>query len=155
MLHANDVVPRERLIDELWGGSRHTATALQVHISQLRKLLGSDRIETRSPGTRSVSSPARLDLERFQSLIAQARGLEPVAAAGSLRQALSMWQGPPLAELEGYRSPGASGFAWRSCIWPQSRRGSRPISGSAATPSSCRLERLVAEHPLGSGCADS
>jgi YVTN family beta-propeller protein len=103
VLHANDVVPRERLIDELWGGEPpDTArTALQVHVSQLRKLLGSDRIETRSPGYALRLEPGELDLERFQSLVAQARGLEPAAAAGSLRQALSMWQGPPLAELEG------------------------------------------------------
>ena len=91
LLHANDVVPRERLIDELWGGEPpDTArTALQVHVSQLRKLLGSDRIETRSPGYALHVEPGELDLERFQDLVAQARRLEPATAAGSLRQALN------------------------------------------------------------------
>ena len=41
LLHANEVVSRDRLIDELWGASPpDTArTALQVYVSQLRKAL--------------------------------------------------------------------------------------------------------------------
>ena len=48
LLHANEVVSRDRLIDELWGGSPpDTAqTALHVHVSQLRKILGSETIVT-------------------------------------------------------------------------------------------------------------
>ena len=48
LLHANKVVSRDRLIDELWGGSPpDTAqTALHVHVSQLRKILGSETIVT-------------------------------------------------------------------------------------------------------------
>ena len=46
LLHANEVVSRDRLIDELWGASPpDTApTALQVYVSQLRKALGRDLI---------------------------------------------------------------------------------------------------------------
>jgi DNA-binding SARP family transcriptional activator len=43
LLHRNEVVPADRLIDELWEG-RPPATAakgLQVHVSQLRKELAS------------------------------------------------------------------------------------------------------------------
>src|SRR5919109_723124 len=42
LLHANEVVSAQRLIDELWG-ERPPATvgkSLQVHVSQLRKELG-------------------------------------------------------------------------------------------------------------------
>jgi DNA-binding SARP family transcriptional activator len=44
LLHANEVVSRDRLIDELWGASPpDTArTALQVYVSQLRTALGRD-----------------------------------------------------------------------------------------------------------------
>src|SRR6266508_1465814 len=52
LLHANTVVSRNRLIDELWGTSppETAQTALQVHISQLRKRLGREAISTRAPG---------------------------------------------------------------------------------------------------------
>ncbi len=62
LLHANEVVSRDRLIDELWGASPpDTArTALQVYASQLRKALGRDLILSqtwRGGGWRGV--PAR------------------------------------------------------------------------------------------------
>ena len=48
LLHPNQVVSRDRLIDELWGGQPPdtAATAIQVHVSQLRKALGPDVIVT-------------------------------------------------------------------------------------------------------------
>jgi len=54
LVHANEVVSAERLIDGLWGERppETAPTALQVHVSQLRKLLGAERIETRPPGYR-------------------------------------------------------------------------------------------------------
>ena len=54
LLHHNQVVSTDRLIDELWGEvpPRSGATALQVRVSQLRKALGAGaaRLETRAPG---------------------------------------------------------------------------------------------------------
>src|SRR5262249_25508733 len=42
LLHANDVVSSDRLLDELWGSEPPESgpTALQVRVSQLRKALG-------------------------------------------------------------------------------------------------------------------
>ena len=44
VLHANEFVPRERLIDELWGESPPptAAKAVQVYVSHLRKLLATN-----------------------------------------------------------------------------------------------------------------
>src|SRR6266849_2871272 len=54
LLHANEVVSSDRLLDELWvdGPPASGATALQVRVSQLRKALGpaGDRLETKTPG---------------------------------------------------------------------------------------------------------
>src|SRR5438445_6796683 len=54
LLHANEVVSSDRLVDELWPGEPPGSgvTALQVRVSQLRKALGpaADRLETRAPG---------------------------------------------------------------------------------------------------------
>ena len=51
LLHAGTVVPRGRLIDGLWGEAppETAQTALQVHVSQLRKVVGRGPIVTRSP----------------------------------------------------------------------------------------------------------
>ena len=101
LLHANGVVSRDRLIDELWGGEPpDTAhTALQVHVSQLRKLLGRDTIVTQTPGYLIRVSDGELDLHRFERLVATARAEEPAQVARLLREALALWRGAPLAEL--------------------------------------------------------
>jgi DNA-binding SARP family transcriptional activator len=101
LLRANEVVSRDRLIDELWGGSPPDSgkTALQVHVSQLRKALGRDLILTQSPGYLIRVSDGELDLHRFEQLVAAARAEEPVQAARLLREGLALWRGAPLAEL--------------------------------------------------------
>ena len=64
LLHANEVVPRDRLIEELWDGQapETASTAIQVHVSQLRRVLGPDVIVTQRPGylvrTRDGELPA-------------------------------------------------------------------------------------------------
>jgi DNA-binding SARP family transcriptional activator len=102
LLHANRVVSRNRLIDELWNGSPPdtAATALQVYVSQLRKALGRDTIVTQAPGYLVSAEPGALDSERFAQLVQEARGSEPDVAAERLREALALWRGPPLADLD-------------------------------------------------------
>ena len=101
LLHANEVVSRDRLIDELWGASPpDTArTALQVYVSQLRKALGRDLILTQPPGYLIRVSDGELDFHRFELLVATARTEEPAQAAPLLREGLALWRGVPLAEL--------------------------------------------------------
>ena len=54
LLHANEVVSSDRLIDELWGDHPPATAqkALQVHVSQLRKVLGprEEMLETSAGG---------------------------------------------------------------------------------------------------------
>ena len=102
LLHANDVVPRERLIDELWGGEppETARTALQVYVSQLRKALGRDVIVTKAPGYLIRVGPEELDLDRFDSLVDEARGEDAAGAAKLLRDALQLWRGPALEDLD-------------------------------------------------------
>jgi DNA-binding SARP family transcriptional activator len=102
LLHANEVVSRDRLIDELWGASppETAPTALQVYVSQLRKALGRDLIVTQPPGYLVRVSDGELDLHRFERLVATARGEAPAEAARLLREGLALWRGAPLAELD-------------------------------------------------------
>src|SRR5919198_3936619 len=71
LLHANDVVSVDRLVEAL-GGERPPAsavTALQGHVSALRKLLGAARIETRAPGYLFRLEPEELDVQRVEQLL--------------------------------------------------------------------------------------
>jgi DNA-binding SARP family transcriptional activator len=106
LLHADRVVPVERLVDDLWGADVPDSARkmIQIFVSQLRKQLPPGLIETRAPGYRSVLDRHSLDLHRFEALYAwgrEARGAGHVhEAAESLREALDLWRGPPLAEFE-------------------------------------------------------
>ncbi len=103
LLRANEAVSRDRLIDELWGDEppETASTAIQVHISQLRKVLGRDVIVTQTTGYAVRLEDGQLDLARFEHAVTSARGAAPAEAAERLREALSLWRGVPLAELDG------------------------------------------------------
>jgi DNA-binding SARP family transcriptional activator/tetratricopeptide (TPR) repeat protein len=112
LLHANEVVSADRLIDGLWGASPPGAAGntLQAHVSQLRKALGgkedahpNGRILTQRPGYVIQVHPDELDLACFEHLINRGRqalaGRELDVAARLLREALGLWRGPALAEF--------------------------------------------------------
>ena len=102
LLDANRVVSVDKLVDALWGEQppRTAMTSLQNFVSQLRKVLGSDVLETRMPGYRLHVAPGELDLDRFRQLCDAARGLEPAARAATLHEALALWRGPALADFQ-------------------------------------------------------
>src|SRR3954468_13668303 len=83
LLHANEAVSRDRLIDELWGDEppETVATAIQVHVSQLRKALGHDAIVTQPSGYLIRVGEGELDLQRFERSVASARTATPAAAS--------------------------------------------------------------------------
>ena len=64
LLSANRVVSIERLADDLYAGAPPVTAVTQVQrlVSELRKLLGADAIETRSPGYVLRVAPGCLDL---------------------------------------------------------------------------------------------
>ncbi len=105
LLHPNEVVPTDRLIDDLWGedSPERAAAALRVNVSRLRKTLPQDVLTTRSPGYVLRVGPDELDLHRFERLVDEgrsllARGLTADASV-RLREALSLWRGPALADF--------------------------------------------------------
>jgi predicted ATPase/DNA-binding SARP family transcriptional activator len=113
LVHANEPVSNDRLIDSLWG-SRPPATAktaLQGYITSLRRLLEPTRTK-RAAADVLVTTPAgyllrvgdgALDRHAFEALAA--RGHEALAAgrfaeaAELTRSALELWRGPALAEF--------------------------------------------------------
>jgi DNA-binding SARP family transcriptional activator len=101
LLEPGRIVSVDRLIDALWGEQppRTATTSLQNFISQLRKTLGAEVLETKAPGYRLRVRPGELDLDRFRVMVESARGAEPQTRAEKLRHALALWRGPPLADL--------------------------------------------------------
>jgi peptide/nickel transport system substrate-binding protein len=111
LLHANEVVARDTLIDELWG-ERPPASAphtLEAYVSRLRKTLPTDRsgepvLVTRAPGYMLRVGFDELDLHRFERHADEGRRAlathAPERAADKLRQALALWRGRPLSDVE-------------------------------------------------------
>jgi DNA-binding SARP family transcriptional activator len=102
LLHAGEVVSTDRLIEELWAGKPPKAAvgSLQNLVSDLRKALGRDLVRTRQPGYVLDVEPEQVDLHRFERLVAQAsEGGDAERRSELLREALSLWRGPPLADL--------------------------------------------------------
>jgi DNA-binding SARP family transcriptional activator len=107
VLNANKVVSSEALINVLWGEDPPDTArkALQMHISQLRKLLerdgGQPVIVTRPPGYELRVGAASVDSARFERALGEAdRAGGPRAMAERLREALALWRGPALADVE-------------------------------------------------------
>ena len=102
LLQPNRVVPRDRLIDELWDTAppETARTALQVHVSGLRKTLGRERILTQAPGYLVRIEPGELDLDRFEQLLGGGDRGDSAGAAEAMREALALWRGPPLGDLD-------------------------------------------------------
>lgn len=101
------LVTTDCLVEDLWPGDQpETARhALHVYVSRLRKALGPDRdnLESRRSGYVLSIDPDELDAARFERLAvegraAHARG-DPETATALLREALSLWRGPALADV--------------------------------------------------------
>ena len=101
LLQAGRVVPTERLVDLLWGDDApKTATAsLQNSVARLRRALGSDVLETRTPGYVLNATQEQIDARRFEQALRDSRRLPPVERRASLEAALALWRGPALAEF--------------------------------------------------------
>ena len=106
LLHANEPVSTDRLAIALWGDDAPAGAAktIHVHVSRLRRALGEpDAVVTTPGGYQLRVLPDELDADRFEQLAAEGRRAladgEPDRAAQVLREALSLWRGPALADV--------------------------------------------------------
>jgi predicted ATPase/DNA-binding SARP family transcriptional activator len=106
LVRADSVVSVDELVESLWpdGAPATAANTLQVHVSALRRCLGSERsrLETKPPGYVLRAGDA-LDAARFESLARQGR--EELAAGDARRAhelldaALGLWRGAAFADF--------------------------------------------------------
>src|SRR5215207_2592370 len=108
LLHPNEVLSKDRLIDVLWAERPPPTAAKMLHnyVSQLRRTLGGNgsaaALETRGNGYLLRLDPGERDVDRFEQLLSRGRDLrteDPKAAAEVLGEALALWRGPPLADF--------------------------------------------------------
>jgi len=141
VLEANRVVPRDRLIDALWDESppETARKALQVHVSQLRKVLGHERLETSGPGYLLRVDGDELDVARCRRLRAE----------GRLDEALGLWRGPPLADVADQRfaQPDVARLLELRLVLSE-ERAERELQGGRHAELAGELEALVAASPL-------
>jgi predicted ATPase/DNA-binding SARP family transcriptional activator len=99
LVHAGEPVPAQRLVEQLWGEDPPptATTALQVHISGLRKAIGAALLTTPA-GYRLAAGADQVDHLRFEQAVRDALGHlpdHPARAAAGLAAALELWQGEP------------------------------------------------------------
>jgi DNA-binding SARP family transcriptional activator len=144
LLHANEVVSVDRLVDELWGAEPPAtqANTLQQTVSRLRRALGPDRIETRPPGYLLRVKRGELDLERFEELVSE-------GDADALRDALALWRGEPLADFayEAF-AQGAIARLTELRLAALERRIDADLARGSPAGLVGEIEALVADHPL-------
>jgi predicted ATPase/DNA-binding SARP family transcriptional activator len=105
LLSRGAIVPRERLVDALWGDRPPPSaqSSLQVYVHGLRRAVGADRVETRGSSYRVCVEPDEFDLVRFERLLARGRRAladgAPAEADEALDAALGLWRGEALADL--------------------------------------------------------
>src|SRR3954470_18719443 len=107
LLEPNRVVSRDSLIDALWGEAPPDTArnTLQAHVSHLRKLLPDGALETAPSGYRLVVAPETVDVFHFVGLAQEGRSRlaagDLAGSAATLRAALDLWRGAPLADFVG------------------------------------------------------
>ncbi len=165
LLQPNEVVSIDRLIDALWG-ERPPAGAVknvQVHVSRLRKALerGAEGVGDSAKGIVSTRAngyvlqvvPGEVDVDRFERLVEGGRralARDDLEHAGkTLREALALWRGPPLADFS-YESFAQGEIARLDelKLGALEERIDADLALGRHDLVSAELQGLVAEHPL-------
>jgi WD40 repeat protein/DNA-binding SARP family transcriptional activator len=158
LVHANETVSTERLVEQLFGrsGSRSATNALQVAVSRLRRALGDGggaMVLTRRGGYSLELEPGQLDAAMFESLLEQGRDLlaqgDPGEASVRLREALSLWRGPPLVDLAAVEGIQAEVRRLEELrLLAEMERIDAELALGHAAEVVVDLERLIAQAPL-------
>ncbi len=110
LLHANRAVSSDALVDAVWGSKRSVGdNRLQMAVARLRRALDplgdANRATLRTVAGGYLLSIAggELDSEVFEALLADGRRMlesgEAARTVELLSDALTLWRGPPLAEV--------------------------------------------------------
>ncbi|MEU1589611.1 BTAD domain-containing putative transcriptional regulator [Micromonospora sp. NPDC005710] len=107
LLNRGETVSVSALVERVWGtrAPAHARAALHSLVRRLRSTLTiedqpGELIVTRVSGYVLELPPAALDLSRFDTLVAAGLTADPQRRADLLREALALWRGDPLADID-------------------------------------------------------
>ena len=166
VIHANDAVSADRLVDELWGEPTpaRAVKRLQVAITRLRRALAAGGATSSMLASDAAGYTLRVQpgssISSFERMLAEGRRqleeAEPRRAAATLRDALALWRGEPFADVAFDRSRRRRSPACESSASPRSRTAWRRIWRSdAITSSSPSSSGWWLTIHCGKGCAGS
>ncbi|WP_225825316.1 BTAD domain-containing putative transcriptional regulator [Streptomyces naphthomycinicus] len=153
LAHDGGPVSADRLIHDLWGDSLpgNPAGALQAKVSQLRRVIGRERLVRQPPGYRlRLDAADEVDADRFGGLVAEARTVtDPRARAALLTEALGLWRGPAYADFADEEFVRAA----RECLAEQrlavlEEQAEARLAAGDHLLLAGELAALVAQHPL-------
>ncbi|MER5321550.1 BTAD domain-containing putative transcriptional regulator [Streptosporangium roseum] len=156
VLDAGRAVRPATLVEALWGEAAPAdhLHALQSLVSRLRRALGDPGLLTSGPaGYRLAAEPDAVDAVRFERLARAGRRSHaqsrPAEAAATLREALSLWRGPALADVR--EAPFAAAEAERlerARLAALEDRVEAELALGTDLDLVAELESLTAAHPL-------
>jgi predicted ATPase/DNA-binding SARP family transcriptional activator len=152
LMHANELVPASRLIDELWGTDlpADPAGALRTQLSRLRRALGpaGESLVTDGGGYRLRLRRDQFDAASFEDAVAAAAEATGKEALRILDEALGLWRGPALAEFADrpFAQPEAVRLDALRVV-ARERRAELVLSLGSAGDAIAALQQIVAEHP--------
>lgn len=153
------VVGADRLMEELWPAlpADRARRVLQVRVAAVRKLLGTADaaalLELVSPGYRLAIVDDVVDEHQFFELVGQARGRaaarDPIQASAMLREALSLWRGEPLADVQAcVRVEAEAARLGEARLGAIEDRIDADLACGRHLAVACELDALVVSHPL-------
>jgi len=163
VLHANQIVSRERLVEVVWGDNppATAAATLNTYVSHLRSALEPGRaartqpglLLTRDPGYLLAVDPERVDALRFERLAGEGRRAlaagDAATAAATLREGLALWRGGALADFVYEPFAQAEGMRLEELrLSTLEQRIDADLALSRHHDLVAELRRLVDEHPL-------
>ena len=152
LLGASQLVPADRLMDELWGEAlpRDPPAALRTQISRLRRALGpaGGSLVTAAGGYRLSVQRHQLDAARFEDALATATQAAGEPGLRILDEALGLWRGPALAEFADrpFAQPEAVRLEELRVV-ARERRAELMLALGSSEDAVAALQAVVAEHP--------
>ena len=155
VISANRPISVGRLVEEVWGESAPptASNVVQGHISDLRRALGRDAIETRGDAYVLQVERGGRDVDRFEQLSSQ--GVEALRdgrsqdAATAFAEALALWRGPALGEIaEGGLLVAEAVRLDEMRLHALEHRIEAELASGRDAELVGELRALVAEHPL-------
>ncbi|GIH08298.1 regulatory protein AfsR [Rhizocola hellebori] len=158
LLHANQLVSQDQLVEAVWGGMEPASATAQIHVA-VSRLRGSlrrhglpDPIATRSGGYALTAHEDDIDAELFAAELAAARDTgqrrQHHDTIRRLDSALGLWRGEALAGVTAAYAPAVRHRLHEQRLAAQELRLDAELAVGRHAAAVPVLTQLVKEHPL-------